>query len=85
MVETNAEKQFNAALCERVRELREAKKWTGKQMATALGIPAERYRKYEERSPLPSYLMERFCLITGVSLEYLLHGQIKQPIARIRN
>lgn len=45
-------------------------------MATALGVPAERYRKYEYRSPLPHYLLERFALIVGRDVEYLLTGRV---------
>lgn len=44
-------------------------------MAAALGVPAERYRKYETRSPLPAYLMHRFCLICDADLENLLIGK----------
>jgi hypothetical protein len=44
-------------------------------MATALGIPPERYRKYEYRSPLPHYLLERFALIVGRDVEYVLTGK----------
>lgn len=44
-------------------------------MATALGVPPERYRKYEYRSPLPHYLLERFALIVGREIEYVLTGK----------
>lgn len=75
MMQDNDELLFNNGLCERVKALRLRKNWTAAQMATALGIPAERYRKYESRSPLPTYLMERFCLIAGCDLEYLVTGK----------
>lgn len=71
----NEELAFNQALCARVRELRDGKGWTAEQMATALGIPAERYRKYETRSPLPQYLVERFALITDRDISYVLTGK----------
>ena len=71
----NEELAFNAAYCQRVKALRSDKGWTAAQMAKALGIPAERYRKYENRSPLPPYLMERFCLICDVTLNYLISGE----------
>lgn len=79
MVEANAEFIFNNALCGRVKRLREQRGWTAAQMATALGIPAERYRKYERRSPLPAYLMERFCLLANSNLEFLITGQDAPP------
>ncbi len=75
MAESNQEAAFNEALCSRVAQWRKEKGWTAEQMAIALGIPADRYRKYEKRSPLPAYLMERFCLITETDLENLLLGK----------
>lgn len=60
---------------QRVRALREARGWTQLQMATALGISEERYRKYENRSPLPHDLLERFALITGRSVHYIVTGR----------
>lgn len=75
MAISNEEAMFNEALCARVHRLRNERGWTSEQMATALGIPAERYRKYEYRSPMPSYLMERFALIVGCDIPYLLTGK----------
>ena len=63
---------FNDALCARVHRLRNERGWTSEQMATALGVPPDRYRKYEYRSPLPSYLVERFALIVGQDISYVL-------------
>lgn len=81
MATSNAELTFNQELCARVRALRDAKDWSQEQMATALGVPVERYRKYETRSPLPSYLMERFALITDCTVEHLLTGKsIPKPV-----
>jgi transcriptional regulator with XRE-family HTH domain len=74
MPSDNDERAFNQALCERVKNCRVQKNWTADQMARALGIPAERYRKYEGRSVLPVYLIERFALITGKSVEFIVTG-----------
>lgn len=71
----NEEALFNEALCARTHELRNERGWTAAQMATALGVPPDRYRKYEYRSPMPAYLMERFALIVGCDLDYLLTGK----------
>ena len=71
---------FNNAYCERVKAAREAKGWSAATMASALGIPAERYRKYENRSPLPPYLIERFCLIAGIEPHFLITGKRQVPI-----
>lgn len=75
MAGDNDEFIFNNALCERVKRLRNERGWTAEQMATALGVPPERYRKYENRSPLPAYLMERFALLANSSVEYLITGK----------
>lgn len=82
MANTNEELLFNRALCDRVKRLREDRDWTAAQMATALGVPAERYRKYESRSPMPSYLMTRFCLIVGCELDFLVTGRSPRPPKR---
>lgn len=69
------EAEFNEGLCARVHELRKARGWTADQMATALGVPAERYRKYEYRSPIPHYLIDRFAQIVGRDVEFVLTGR----------
>jgi hypothetical protein len=77
----NRELEFNEKLCARVHRLRNERGWTADQMATALGIPADRYRKYEYRSPMPHYLLEQFATIVGRDIEYLLLG--KTAVTRI--
>jgi transcriptional regulator with XRE-family HTH domain len=74
--------KFNRDFCARIRKLREGRGWTQLQMATALGIPLDRYRKYEKRSPLPHHLIERFSLIVGRDAGFLLTG--KEPGKRAR-
>lgn len=81
VVINNDEAKFNDELTKRVWQLRNDRGWTAEQMATALGIPPDRYRKYEYRSPLPHYLIERFALIVGRDVEYILLG--KTSVARI--
>jgi transcriptional regulator with XRE-family HTH domain len=78
----NEEAKFNDALCARVHRLRNERGWTAQQMATALGVPPDRYRKYEYRSPLPHYLLERFALIVGRDVEYVLTGKL--PPAKLK-
>jgi transcriptional regulator with XRE-family HTH domain len=80
MVE-NEEAAFNESFIARVHRLRNDKGWTAEQMAIALGIPPERYRKYEYRTPLPHYLLERFALQVGRDVEYVLLG--RTSVARI--
>ena len=69
------EAAFNADLIARTRALREARGWTQSKMATYLGIPLDRYKKYESRSPLPQYLIPRFADFVGRDIEYVLTGQ----------
>lgn len=83
MADSSEEALFNNAYCQRVRDLRDERGWTADQMATALGIPPDRYRKYETRSPMPAYLVERFLLIVGKDVEYVLTGKAKRLPASI--
>ena len=69
------EAAFNEALRGRIRDLREAGPWNQEQMAEALDIPADRYRKYETRSPMPPYLIQRFASIVGKDVEFILTGK----------
>ncbi len=67
--------EFDALYIARVKALRQLRGMTAGQMSTLLGVPAERYRKYESRTPMPHALMEQFALIAGVSVEFLLTGR----------
>jgi len=69
------EGSFNAELCARVKALRVGRGWTATEMATALDVPPDRYRKYENRSPLPLYLVERLALIVGQDIEFVVTGK----------
>ncbi|HEX7694602.1 MAG TPA: helix-turn-helix transcriptional regulator [Sphingomonas sp.] len=67
--------EYDALYIARVKALRQRKGLTSGQMATLLGVPAERYRKYESRTPMPHALIEQFALITGVTVEFLVTGR----------
>ena len=69
------EGQFNNQLCARTQRLRIERDWTQQQMATAIGVPFERYKKYESRSPLPPYLIPRFAQVVDRSVGYILTGK----------
>jgi transcriptional regulator with XRE-family HTH domain len=71
----NDEALFNEQFIARIHRLRNERGWTAAQMATALGVPPDRYRKYEYRTPLPHYLLERFAVIVGRDIEYLISGK----------
>lgn len=69
------EAQFNDELCARVQRLRLEREWTQQQMAAAIGLPHERYKKYETRSPMPAYLIPRFAQIVDRSVAFVLTGR----------
>lgn len=76
------EQEFNEAYIARVKRLREERGWTSEQMATALGVPPDRYRKYEYRSLLPHYLIEQFAAIVDRDVSYVLTGRAAPPTRR---
>ena len=80
-MDTPAESIFVSALCHRVKRWREETHMSAADMAALLHIPADRYRKYETRSPLPAYLMPSYCQIVGVDLEHLLLGKPRNRTA----
>lgn len=69
------EAQFNDEICARIQRLREEREWNQRQMAAAIGVPFERYKKYETRSPMPPYLIPRFAQIVDRSMSYILTGR----------
>lgn len=82
MAEQNEETAFDLAFRERVKALRIKRGWSAEKMATVLGVPAERYRKYEYRTNLPHYLIGRFAAATGESVEFVLTGLRETSMAR---
>lgn len=60
---------------DRVADLRRARGLTQQEMADALGIPVERYKKYERRSLLPPILIERFAAIVGRDVRFVVTGK----------
>jgi transcriptional regulator with XRE-family HTH domain len=52
---------------------------TQQEIAAVLGLTQPTYAKYEKRSPLPFYLMERFCQICQVRAEWLITGKGPGP------
>jgi len=64
-----------SALIQRVAKLRRERFRTAEEMATALGVSFDAYRKYESRTPLPVLLVPRFAAIVGRSIDYVLTGR----------
>lgn len=59
----------------RVKELREKRGITQQEMADLLGIPLERYKKYEQRSALPAWHLDRFAAIVGKDIGFVITGR----------
>lgn len=72
---------FDIRFAQRVKAIREAVGWKQKDMSEVLGIPLERYKKYETRSPLPHRLIAVFCKVTGVPEAQLFDLEV--PVARL--
>lgn len=71
---------FNNEYCERVKRFRGETNMSAEEMANLLGIPPDRYRKYETRSPMPVYLVPDFCRIVGCDLEHLILGKARERL-----
>lgn len=69
---------FNNDYCGRVKRFRQETNMNAENMAKLLDVPADRYRKYENRSPMPVYLIAKFCLIVGCDLEHLILGKPRE-------
>ena len=61
--------QFKEAFCSRTKELRERTGRTQEAVARALGILADRYGKWETRSPMPHSFIPAFAMICGVTID----------------
>jgi transcriptional regulator with XRE-family HTH domain len=83
---------FNPTFCARVRAIREAHKKTQSEMARILGVTEKAYEKYESRSPLPHYLIDRFAQAMGVDIDELFmppkayaNGNCTAPLQSVAN
>jgi len=70
--------KLNLAFCHRTKMLRESMGLTQEQMAERLGISAAVYQKNEIRTPLPHYMLTRFCDVTGLDMWYVVTGTAKR-------
>lgn len=70
------ELRYNAALGARIQKIRKQRDYTQKTMAEAMDVLESRYSKWENRSPMPPYRIVQFALIHGISVEYILTGNL---------
>lgn len=75
MAMAKSDKQFEIAMCARVKAARKALGLTQVQMAEELGIEWTQYQKYEGKSPMKHELLPKFCRLTGFDPWYFLTGQ----------
>ena len=71
----DADSALAKAYIKRIRDLRIARGLTQAEMAVALGLPVERYKKYETRSVMPPYMVPRFAAIVGRTVEFVISGR----------
>lgn len=71
------EDAFNTAFQARLRETRTTMKWSHPQMAHALGLGTDAYKKIElrPRSAFPLYLFPRLIFVTGRPYSYWMGGK----------
>jgi transcriptional regulator with XRE-family HTH domain len=76
----NEEAAYLVELLGRTIAARKSRGWSQRFVAKALGVPLERYKKYEQRSPMPLYLIERFCILTGMDIHFFITGGKGTPV-----
>jgi DNA-binding XRE family transcriptional regulator len=74
--------EFLAGFIARTQQLREESDLTQEKVATALGVPIATYKMYESRTPLPLFLIERFCIIVRCDVEHLVTGKQRPQTRR---
>lgn len=78
MADSETEAEYKQGFVSRVATARNALGWKQWQMAEALDVPQDKYKQYEGRSLMPHRLIQRFCLIAHVDMEWLLTGRGKK-------
>lgn len=80
MPERMSETEETALFIGRVREAREAKFATQKPVYKFLEVEQDQYKHWETKRPMPRRYIPKFCIITEVSMEWLLTGEGKGPV-----
>ena len=84
-----AASQFKRAFLARTAQARTRAGFSQSEIAELLGIPQDKYKQYEKRSPLPHYLISTFCIATRCEPAWLFglpakRGAIIEPKAPAR-
>ncbi len=75
-------KEFHARLKQRLQQTREELHWTQDQMATALGVNLDTYKKWELRGRFPIHFIEKLSLVTHRPIDYWIAGRNVIQFAR---
>jgi DNA-binding XRE family transcriptional regulator len=70
---------YRKAFVQRVRAARTLASKEPAEMAKLLGVRKDTYHRYETRTLLPHYLLEKFCDLTGQELIWLVTGRHQRP------
>lgn len=70
-----SERAFHDAFRLRLKQIRIELAWSQADMAAALGVPLENYKKYERRSKFPPHLIAQLARVTHRPLEFILTGR----------
>ena len=80
---SDEEVEFNAHLRQRIKQAREDAELTQAEVARILSISLNRYKQYENRSPMPLYLAVRFCEVLDVPMWWLCTGRFRRYSKRL--
>lgn len=69
------ERAYYSDFRQRLVATRRRLEWTQQEMATALGIELENYKKYERRSKFPLHLIEQLALVTHSEIDFIVTGR----------
>lgn len=73
---------YRDAFAARVKQAREARNLTQKELSEILEIDQGTYKQYETRSFLPHYLIRRFCLVCGIEPGWLFDMDVSAAVKR---
>jgi transcriptional regulator with XRE-family HTH domain len=70
-----SERAYYTGFRDRLRSIRIELDWSQAEMAEALGISLDNYKKYEIRSKFPPHLLEKLALVTHRRIEFIVTGR----------
>lgn len=74
-----SEADYEQQVIDRTRFARECSGLTQAAVAKALGVPADRYRKWESQSPMPNRYIPRFAIVVRAERDWVLWGEGQPP------